>query len=27
MRRAFADTCYYLALLNADDELHELATE
>jgi uncharacterized protein len=25
--RAFADTVYYLALLNADDELHARATE
>ena len=27
MIRAFADTVYYLALLNADDELHARATE
>jgi len=27
MSLAFADTSYYLALVNADDEFHALATE
>lgn len=27
MKALFADTCYYLALLNADDALHEAAVD
>jgi predicted nucleic acid-binding protein len=27
MKATFADTCYYLALLNADDALHEAAVD